>query len=846
MYSDMLMPAINKRPMFSHKRSCWSWELFSSFKESRPYHEDFGVLLKTLCVIDVDTVEQVLEVENKFPYLLKVPTEKTLSGKHYWFLRSELADMDGYFDGPGQVVRGIDFKSICANGTSGFIVIGPSTNKTWIRPLYKAIFEPGGNNDITSIANTKYNSILIPIPNELLNFVARPKKTNPLRNFYCGTSTIRDREEIADTQRITHMISLERDSRKCKNKIKLVFTSKHEVFGDHSEQQEKCIFLYVDDPNVDHVLGRMSYFDLFLHSDSLLDNESSGDIPVPCSFESFVAIRNMIVFGELCVNDILECEPANIFNHMQFKMSLLLSDADKLGLHFDFMRQLRVHAIEAIDICNKSHTMWIAINNERYWRHHRSKMADDDNVLVDVLDDYWECDTFSTKQYVATNSDWLFGGLDLEEPKTCTSSKNGTHGISSLPYEVLYLLKRYGRHLVLAGGAAFGLVANNEIKDFDLFLVDVDDARASQILCEIYSIFSLEEFPKHTGLSINVEGLKSIVTDHFMDKLMSSNSITRINTHLYTILLTKHALTILGKETGLIIQVILRVYESHAHVVLGFDIAPSRICMYFDMKDVVECTDMSILSKHMRIRCTPSWLESMRGGFFPVEITFWGQGSILRVLKYMKKGFNSFVPGARRSHMIRKCKNTQFEDLECRVKCGRLDGLFAAEALIIQGRYTNNRVDMSDTDRCNSGIPIIMKHDFLKFFDPSICKMLSDLALSNSQLHFIKQPLTSFELCRITNISVATNDYDIVSKVARRMQLMFRKIKTSAQSLVNHNMVFKGIKLVSLDDFTKDIKASNKRCAHTFRKANRMGMFYPIDPSYDEVFNSYFYQQYIM
>ena len=135
---DVFMPCAkgSKAPLYPHKGDVWNWSDFDTFaKQHKSYfrHYDVGLLLKDLCVIDVDSVQQAMILERDFPELKSVPCEATCKGRHYFFRRSALADNEGFYDGPAQVERGIDFKTISQHGTSGFVVIAPSTGKKWIR-----------------------------------------------------------------------------------------------------------------------------------------------------------------------------------------------------------------------------------------------------------------------------------------------------------------------------------------------------------------------------------------------------------------------------------------------------------------------------------------------------------------------------------------------------------------------------------------------------------------------------------------------------------------------------------------------------------------------------------------
>lgn len=135
--SDMIMPCSenSKAPRFSHSNNTWSWLKAGwhiNNNISLGSSPDIGILLRRICVVDVDDVETANELEKDFPFLAMTPREMTKRGVHYFFFRSVLADNVGYFDGSGQVTKGIDFKTVCSSGTSGFIVVSPSNGKDWV------------------------------------------------------------------------------------------------------------------------------------------------------------------------------------------------------------------------------------------------------------------------------------------------------------------------------------------------------------------------------------------------------------------------------------------------------------------------------------------------------------------------------------------------------------------------------------------------------------------------------------------------------------------------------------------------------------------------------------------
>ncbi|KAG1669754.1 hypothetical protein FOA52_001583 [Chlamydomonas sp. UWO 241] len=130
-----------KFPMFPHKDDSWTWSAFWDFLEadldspgSTVEEYDFCVLLRELCVVDIDDLSLCAELEKRFPELLdSAAIALTARGRHYYFRRPHIADEHGYYDGAAQRVKGIDFKSVCRTGTSGIVLVPPSTGKRWAR-----------------------------------------------------------------------------------------------------------------------------------------------------------------------------------------------------------------------------------------------------------------------------------------------------------------------------------------------------------------------------------------------------------------------------------------------------------------------------------------------------------------------------------------------------------------------------------------------------------------------------------------------------------------------------------------------------------------------------------------
>lgn len=162
-YGDLLIPCKNKAPMFPHANNAWSWDLYDQYKKSKSFSKDvfkkdfeIGILCNRLCVIDVDDVEVIKQLEEKFPVLTQpfVPKQMTKRGCHYFFKRSLLADTKGYYNGSSQVIKGVDLKTKCSTGTCSVLITCPSPNKQWIVPPWQGV--------------------LIEIPDDLLQAVAKP------------------------------------------------------------------------------------------------------------------------------------------------------------------------------------------------------------------------------------------------------------------------------------------------------------------------------------------------------------------------------------------------------------------------------------------------------------------------------------------------------------------------------------------------------------------------------------------------------------------------------------------------------------------------------------------------
>eukprot|EP00798_Chlamydomonas_sp_ICE-L_P000394 gene394-1790_t len=327
----------------------------------------------------------------------------------------------------------------------------------------------------------------------------------------------------------------------------------------------------LNDVNVSKILGVMSYFDIFLNSDTVTEEK--------------VAV-----------------------------------DADMLGLRIDYLTKLRQVVLESLGIFDRCPEMWHATNKERLWRLMESSGGESSGGVLEDLHDIMRI------SYIPLDMDgeWLFGGLkpvcrssdEMLSPLPCESLT------TDLPCMVRDILSKYAGKLVLVGGGVLGLVGNSSLvkpgSDYDLFFVGVTEDEATDILDEV-------------GTSYTEEGC--------------------------TVLCTKHAMTIVTNPANdelshkKVIQLIFRLHSTCAHVIMGFDIAPSKILAYYESS---QDEDEPLV---MRVQFAPTWLPAMRHAFFTTDLFCLGRGSIARIFNYMYKGFNCFVPAGKRHLMDRNREN---------------------------------------------------------------------------------------------------------------------------------------------------------------------------------------------
>jgi hypothetical protein len=392
---------------------------------------------------------------------------------------------------------------------------------------------------------------------------------------------------------------------------------------------------------------------------------------------------------------------------------------------------------------------------------------------------------------------WLFDALDVPALRICPN-------LRLIPNEVRMMLSSYPGKLVLAGGSALAIAVEGvgSGSDFDMFLVDVDADEASRILHEIEM-----SFKDQPGCSV---------------------------------LITRHAMTIVFDDKREPIQIIMRLHSCVAGVLLSFDIAAARVGLSYDSIGV------------LRMWCTDTWVACVQHRMFMLESVFWGRGSVARIIKYVGKGFNCMVPVGRQ-HLMRN----KGEDLNDLIQYGRLSGLFSAERLLLMRRL--RRANVSSYGRHSD-----IKTSSHRMRSPWWWSLLgcrdsnggyTSLVSLRDKMH---SPLT-YDECKLIAFSVSVHsDYDLAAKATRKLRYVVRGIRNALLKLglslgyLNLNFgTYTGdrwqslLRLNGVGDSSdshnangaSDSNGASDTKKYTFMKTSSMGMFYPTDICFDEVYN---------
>ena len=528
---DVLMPAVHgeKRPAFVHAARPYTWQDYDRrcAERSRGSRQfDVGILLSDLCCVDVDCIGVAQELERRFPALRAAPCETTTKGAHYYFSRSPRADAHGHYDGARQRNPKVDFKTRCANGTRGFVVVAPSTGKTWVRAPWDVC--PHGPAP--------------EVPDDLLDAVARARHP-PVRLH-----------------------------------VRFLATGETRT---------------IDSPPW---LAQAAFAQLFFDVDTWASDAT--DMPLPDVAAS--------VFDDLaaaCETGDVDPVPGETPAIRTARVDAVLRFADYLGVAAPVMA--RLVAVDAgmrfgqrLLACSERFSA--AAGSDRRAAFDLGCGRVDDWASTVVRVDAALAATLEPVHLRGVGDAFLLRRLPRARVAGAILDAEPVAAlVAALPAFVATVLRDHPDRLVVAGGAVLGAVVPGIVTgaDYDLFVCGVDEAEARDLARDVC---------ERPGVSL---------------RCVTGNAIT----------------VVLDDDT--VVQLVLRLHATPAHVLHGFDLPPCKVGAYVDG------------SGRLRIVATRGWTAAVAARAFWVDPGMWSHTSALRIFKYMAKGFDAFVPGLDRARL---------------------------------------------------------------------------------------------------------------------------------------------------------------------------------------------------
>jgi hypothetical protein len=606
--SDVAMVARKgtKHPAFPHASHQWDWCDVDDLSKrhggggdrlSEEY--DVGILLDTLCVVDVDDRGVARDLEAAFPALARASCEITRKGSHFYFRRSATCDAEGYYDGAGQRTRGVDFKTRCHGGTRGFILCAPSTDKAWV---------PG---------REPWSVELEEIPDDLLSAVAQPRhpRFSAVLQFRGGAELALGDDDFVRRTAAMHF---------------RVVAELVEVFGDSSAPTVLPL----------HSCSRQEFEDLLF----ACQHGVPRDYPTATRTEALLRAADFLGADSFAlrayraagvVNRLLDVErlTPELARNMHAEALALAGAAPwpPLGSVFRTEDEEAAPPLDALSAdevvvemlpllppaaaaVSDSKTDADADVEARPLKRRRCRGFPLMGWLVDIFGfgrRRLQTDTGAARAQppppapaapvappAATEDPDALDGWLLPQLRPVKRRRDAVFAVRDAPPSVPPFVERWLRaydKLVLAGGAALAAVSNvPQTDDYDFFVCGASPSEAGAI----------------------VEGIRALPGVCLVHR-------------------SPRALTF--EVDGLIAQIILRIYDSREHLLCSFDFDPCKVL-------VSAGGDGGPLAA----QCSPSFRESLRLHAVVVRDDAWGAPSYVRTLKYMAKGFDVFVPCATR------------------------------------------------------------------------------------------------------------------------------------------------------------------------------------------------------
>eukprot|EP00798_Chlamydomonas_sp_ICE-L_P005418 gene5418-5635_t len=435
--------AIDKKPKFQH-RTTFGNGVITPFVSKHKNHMDAGVLLRQLCVVDVDNEKLVKHLEEIFPILNHVPTEITRA-----------ADTIGSSDLHSPKRKNTTTDQNTTHPRSGLQERSPQQE-------HQLRGHRSKTHSCTSQRDPEIRGDIVQGKMKAAEEASNKKTTFVTLQFHNG-----------ETLKIPS-----------NSKVLRLFSYFEPLLDDQLDIPD-----HIPDSSPDHIPDSESEPE----SEPKSEPESETiPVPAPCTRTSFIDIYNavsktanthsrsdiMFMFNRFILND----DDKFIMNDsvsvdgciMDNCFRCLCVEADMLGLRQYRLQRLLEAVNASLDILRQNPNMWDAMALE--WKCRTSDNATTRNACLVNLDDVSPIRRTCPPECTSSrNINWLFGGIDsklgrvqarwrpssiseplvMDESLTVAEMSKQLH--KSLPPEVLALLRLGAGKLVLAGGAALGM-----------------------------------------------------------------------------------------------------------------------------------------------------------------------------------------------------------------------------------------------------------------------------------------------------------------------------------------------------------------------------------------------------
>jgi Bifunctional DNA primase/polymerase, N-terminal len=660
--SDILMPLVpgEKRPLFAHKAGAssgaWTWDAWNQWFSSLPFSSlssstsvtstsaststlDIGILLQELCVVDVDDDATAEQLEAEFPILAEVPMERTLHGRHYFFERSPLADLHGYYDARRPRHPNVDFKSVCRTGTAGVIAVTPSPNKSWVRAPWEVGY-------LISIPNSLLERVASPshVPRTVrITFVddvpGIPTKPSPSPSPSVSLSTF----VPTSTSTSTYTSTSQSLPQKPAIEISCTWLDQVAYFAPFLEEDGFNINIIAKDDDI-NIIAKDNGDDDNDDDDVKKNPRNNGEARLAEIMVPNMTLETFKQLWTICESRL----PGKILSYGE--VAKVEAAADFLGVPPKYLSCIRAPfgaLYRFADLASVSPAWGEAALSDAHARRRiqynmidNNNNVDEPNVgLVRLTPSVCTAVKFKPEVCPDMDSRWLFHTLPRRKVPSSTTTllvpDPARAAEARLPRFVKDILKAFPEEIILAGGSALDLlclaVIHDECMDYDMFICTLDEQRANAILAHALG---------QPGVQVGC--------------------------------ITGTAASL--QVDGLLVQIVLRLCCDMAHVLHAFDLSVCKACIVWekhenrkeDTIDEENKEEEKAGKKYDKGRqrqqdggfvawASPSWVTCIEAMacWLPVDLsTFWSRSSAMRAFKYYAKGFDIFIPGVRRAAMV--------------------------------------------------------------------------------------------------------------------------------------------------------------------------------------------------